>query len=354
MKRQLSFIIRLALCTLHTFLALTASSDVSQSSVTPKTKPTIAVLNTCCLKEKHFETLRAYGNVTIYHGTNTQKDALERLKDINIAIADPYKVSYNRELFEKTPCLKMLTINAIGYNLVDVTAARQHGISVANIAGFCSDSIAEHTMGLMLAVVRKITLGDKLLRESPFEVNSNNPAHDIFLTRNLRGKTLGIIGLGHSGARVAKLAHAFGMNIVAYNRSPKCVEHVTQMSSLEEVLKASDVISLHVPLTQTTENLIGEKELALMKPSAIIINTARGQIINTQALYNALTNKKIAGAGLDVLTEINNSNPLLTLDTIVFTPHSAFCSQESQENMANTLVQNVISFIQDNPINIVN
>ena len=314
----------------------------------------IAVLNACGLREEHIATLSAYGNVLIYDDTDNREKVIERLDGVHVAIANAGKVAFDRELLGQLPYLKLLAITSSGYNQVDVSAARDYGIAVANAAGYSSESVAEHTIALMLAVVRKIPLCDRLIREHPFEVIKNTPTDQQFLSYNLRGKTVGLVGFGHIAKAVAALAHGFGMNVIVYTRSPVQMEQVVMVDSLATLLRDSDIVSLHVPLTSETENLIADKELALMKPSAIIINTARGKIINTEALFHALSSKKIRGAGLDVLAEVDKNNPLLTLDNVVFTPHAAFYAEESRKTLAAILVQNIVSFMQGTPVNIVN
>lgn len=312
----------------------------------------IAILNECFFNDNHLQKLKKLGEVTIYDNTNNEDLAIERLKDVEIAITDCYIAPLNNKVLGSTNNLKLLAINSTGYDLVDLKTATQKGIKVANVPGFSTDAVAEQAIALMFAVNRKIPLGDKNMRLKPFEIDPGDKNQRQYLGFNVRDKTMGVIGLGKIGTRVAELALGLGMKVVAYNRTPKQIENV-KVVSLEELLKTSDVVSLNLALTPDTQNIIGEKELSLMKPSAIIINTARGKHIETQALYKALKEDKVAGAGLDTLADMSTNNPLLTLGNVVFTPHSAFFTEQSLVNVADIIVHNVEAFVKNEPINIV-
>lgn len=321
----------------------------------------IAVLNECFLKDTHLQKLQSLGEVLEYKDTTTEKLAIERLKDVDIALADGMLTPLTQNVFNSTTTLKLVAINTTGFDAVDLESATQKGIKIANAGSYSSEAVAEHTIALMLAVAKKIILADqharlisKRIREA---LHSQDPEHQHahnLLGFELKGKTLGIIGLGNIGCRVAEIASAFGMNVIAYNRSKKNISCISKQVSLEELLKDSDVISLHLPLNKDTEGILSEKELSIMKPTVILINTARGKLINSDNLYEALTNGKIAGAGLDVLDNWSSTDPLFKLKNVVITPHSAFFTQESLENLADTLVTNVESFINGAPQNIVN
>jgi D-3-phosphoglycerate dehydrogenase len=254
---------------------------------------------------------------------------------------------------ESANTLKFLAINSTGYDLVDVVTSKGKGIQVANVPGFSTDAVAEHAFALMLAVSKKVPAGDVVMRRTPFQIDPASQEQRKYLGFNLQGKTLGVVGIGSIGSRVAQIGMGFGMKVLAFNRSEKNVAGIKQVS-LEELLKESDIVSLHLPLTPATENLITAERLQMMKPTAILINTARGKMVDESALMNALQSHKLAGAGLDTIVEWKESNPLLVLDNVVFSPHSAFFTNESLENCANIIVANVKSFIEGNPVNIVN
>lgn len=311
----------------------------------------IVVLNECFLNETHLQRLKKLGDLTVYTDTNSEQSAMERLKSVEIAIADCFIAPLNQTVLSSTNKLQYLTINSTGYDLVDLNAARAKGIKVSNIPGFATEAVAEHTIALMFAVNRRLSQFDPEMRKKPYEVD---PEKDAPLAGfNFTGKTLGVIGLGSIGSRVAELGKGIGMNVFGHNRSQKQIKGI-KMVSLEELLKQSDVVSIHLPLTKETEGIIGEKELAMMKPSAILINTSRGKHVNGKALYNALSNKKLYGAGLDILDEMTENNPLLQLNNITLTPHSAWLTKESFVNLAELVVSNVEAFVQGRPQNLIN
>lgn len=313
----------------------------------------IAILNQSFFNQSHLSALRALGDLTIYENTYTEKEAVERLKGVEIAIADCNIVPLNKKVLESTDVLKFITIKSTGYDLIDVVAAKAKGIRVANVPKFSTEAVAEHSIALILAVCKKIPMGDAMMRKVPFQIDQANKQHKKYLNFNLDGKTLGILGLGNIGLRVAQIGMGFGMKVFAYNRSKKNVSGVKQVS-LEELLKESDIVSLHLPLTPETENLITAERLKMMKPTAIIINTSRGKIVDETALYGALKLHKIAGAGLDVIVEWRKSNPLLKLDNVVFSPHSAFFTNESLSICGDIVVANVKSFVDGKVVNVVN
>jgi lactate dehydrogenase-like 2-hydroxyacid dehydrogenase len=248
----------------------------------------IAILNECFLNESHQERLKKIGNLSIYKDTNSEELAIERLQDIDIAIADCFISPLNRAVLSSTNKLKYITINSTGYDLVDLSAAKEKEIKVSNIPGFATEAVAEHAIALMFAVNRRISQFDLEMKKKPFEVD---PEKDAPLAGfNLAGKTLGVIGLGAIGARVAELGKGLGMKVIAYNRSDKSIRGA-EIVTLEELLKRSDVISIHLPLTPDTQGIIGEKELNMMKPSAILINTARGKHVEKHSIKRFLKTK---------------------------------------------------------------
>lgn len=312
----------------------------------------IVILNECFLNEEHLKELRTLGDVTVYTDTISEKDAIERLKYAEIALVDTFFAPLNKKTFESSKNLKFIALNSTGYDPVDLKAAKEHNIRISNLPGYSTDAVAEHAIALMFATIRKIPLADKEMRIKPFETDPGREAHRKYRGFQLDGKTLGIIGLGSIGIRTASIGRALGMKVIAYNRTPKKIVGIEQ-KELKDILKDSDIVSLHLPLMPGLENMISEQELAMMKPNAVLINTARGKLVNTKALFEALKSKKIAGAGLDMLAEWDTSNPLLTLDNIVLTPHSAYYTEESIRNMGRMILKNVESFINGSPINLI-
>jgi D-3-phosphoglycerate dehydrogenase len=334
--------------------ALLALTSVAAVAGQPA-KPTIAVLNTNgCADERHIDTLRSLGNVIRYDETDTDAKVRERLRNADIAIAQPFTAPLKAQAFASVKRLKLLVVCTTGYDNVDVAAATEHGVLVANTRSYSTESVAEHAIALMLAVSRRIPVADAAMRRKPFEALEGVPEHMPYMGFDLAGKTLGIIGLGRIGSRVAQIAsQGFGMKVLAYDRSPHETPGVT-FASLDDLLKQSDVVSMHLSLSKDTAQMLNAPRLALMKPTAILINTARGKLVDEAALYRALQTGQIAGAGLDTLDDTTANNPLLSLQNVVLSPHSAYFTQESTTRRAEEIVATVKAFVADAPVNIVN
>jgi lactate dehydrogenase-like 2-hydroxyacid dehydrogenase len=244
----------------------------------------------------------------------------------------------------------LLALMSTGYSWVDVKKARSLGISVANIPGYAAEAVAEHLFGLILCVLRKIINSDYAVRKGKWEEGK-------FRVWELNGKTLGIIGLGRIGRRMAEIGQGFGMKVITYNRTPKNLPGVKEVG-LQELLKESDVISINCDINPTSRKLIGQKEFDLMKPTAIIVS-ATWDVIELPALIDALKKKKIWGVGLDVAVEAVTEKfklpeELLKLDNVVLTAHTAYNTQESQIRRVDICIDNIESFLKGKPKNIVN
>lgn len=259
----------------------------------------IAVLNECFLNEDHLKRLKTLGEVLVFNDTTTEEQAIERLKGADIAIWDGFICPPTAKILETTDILKLIVLPHTGYFMVDLEAANKKGVKVANAPGFSKEAVAEMVIGLMFAVNRKIPLMDRDIRENPFESDpGNKEMQNRYWGFDIKGKTMGILGLGRIGSTVAILALGLGMKVIANNRSPRTMDGVEMMSK-EEVLKRADVVSINVTSSTETEKFISEKELSLMKPTAILINVDQGKMVDTEAIYKALSEKKISGAGLD-------------------------------------------------------
>ncbi len=312
----------------------------------------IGILNESFLSPHHLARLKKLGPVSVFENTDSEEKAIVRLAGLDVAIADCFIVPLNARVLSSSS-LKFIALNSTGFDLVDLKAATRHKIKVANAPGFATEAVAEHALGLLLSVCRKIALSDSAVRRHPFQIDPNNPLHRRFLGIELRGKTLGIIGLGAIGSRFAEIGRALGMHVLAYNRSKKKRPNIKYVS-LPVLLAASDVVSIHLPLTDDNTELISKSELALMKPTAILLNTARGRHVNSEALAKAIKGRRLGGAGLDVLDDFSKNNPLLGLDHVVLSPHSAFFTEEALANLAEIVTQNVESFARKKPVNLVN
>lgn len=312
----------------------------------------IVVLNECFLKDEHIARLQKLGELQIFKETTSEEQVIERLKDADIATVDCVVAPLSKNVFDSLSNLKYLTLNSTGYDEVDLVSAKEHNVKVSNIPSYSTEAVAEMAITLMFATNRHITQLNKQMHEDPHEIDPADQNELQLLGFNLQGKTLGIVGLGKIGQRVAEMANGIGMKVIAYNHSEKNIPYVKQVT-LDELLQQSDIVTLHTPLNNTSENMIGENEFALMKLTAIIINTARGKVINQQALIEALKNKTIAGAGIDTLADLDKSNQLFTFENVIVTPHGAWYTKESFENLADTVVENVEAFVNGNPQNLV-
>lgn len=254
----------------------------------------------------------------------------EHIKDAEaILLSTAYKMT--RDVISSASKLKVISRTGVGVDNVDVSAATEKGILVLNTPQANSVSVAEHTVAMIIAISKQLLMYDSELRAGNFKIRRNNKAVDI------DGKTLGLIGCGRIGRFAAeKCRAAFGMDIIGYDPYITEAEGITMYTDIEEVFKRADYISLHIPLTPETKNLVGDKLLSLMKPTAYIINTARGGIIDEQALAQKLKNEEIAGAALDVLESEPPAidNPLLGLKSVILTPHTAALTKECSARVA--------------------
>jgi glycerate dehydrogenase len=287
------------------------------------------------------------------HERSAPAEVDERLRDATIAVTN--KVPIREASLARLPSLKLIAIAATGSDIVDVAAARARGIVVSNIRNYAVATVPEHVFALVLALRRNLVAYRADVEAGKWQAATafcllDHPLHDI------AGSTLGVVGLGALGARVAKLGQAFGMKVMGFDPVAPAFEGVAP-ASVADILRHADVVSLHVPLTPTTRHMIGAAELATMKKSALLINTARGGLVDEAALADALTSGTIAGAGFDVLTKEppDDANPLLALrlPNFILTPHIAWASAEAQQGLADQLVENIEAFVEGRARNIV-
>ncbi|QBM16015.1 glycerate dehydrogenase [Marinobacter sp. JH2] len=278
------------------------------------------------------------------HERTAPEQILGRIRGFDTVLVN--KVVLGREHFEACPDLKTIAVVATGLNNIDLQAAKEHGIAVLNVTSYGRSTVAQHTMALILA------LATRLLDYNRDARNGTWARSEMFCLMDhpimeLEGKTLGILGYGDLGQGVAERAKAFGMEIVLGCRPGQEAGSVDGYPRipLDELLAQADVLSLHCLLTEETRNLIGERELGLMKPTALLINTSRGGLVDESALANALRQGQIAGAGFDVLTEEppRNGNPLLAEDipNLIVTPHSAWASREARQRIVGITAKNL-------------
>ena len=289
-------------------------------------------------------------NVTVYDDT-TNEELPGRIQGADIIVTKEMPVS--AEMIQRFPeSVKLICEAGTGYNNIELEAARKKGITVCNIPAYSTERVAHTAIMMILNLSSTMQVQMKML------ANGN---HDNF-TKNLQvphvevnGKTLGVIGAGHIGKKVIKIAQALDMNILVYTRTPGEDEKGIRYVSLKELLEHSDYVSLHCPLTESTKHMINKETLKLMKPSAFIINTSRGALIDEAALIEALKNGKIAGAGLDVQeTEPpKETSPLYTMENVLLTPHMGWKGLETRQRLVSILADNIKNFLAGNPKNVV-
>ncbi|MBI4064732.1 MAG: D-glycerate dehydrogenase [Elusimicrobia bacterium] len=252
-------------------------------------------------------------------------------------------------VLEKLPKIKIVANFAVGYNNIDVDNATRRNIAVTNTPGVLTQATADLTWALILATVRNIAAGDRYVRQGKFK----GWQPDLLLGLDLPGKTLGIVGLGRIGAEVAKKAKAFGLNVIYCDQYPNqkiADEAGARLVTLEELLKESDIVSLHAPLTKETRHLMDTRRFGLMKPTAYLINTARGPLVDEKALVTALKKRRLAGAGLDVYeNEPRLANGLAKLPNAVLVPHLGSAAYETRLKMARMAADNLIAFFSGQP-----
>ncbi|OLO28651.1 D-glycerate dehydrogenase [Alkalihalophilus pseudofirmus] len=306
------------------------------------------VLVTRDLPGEGIERLREVADVEVHTGKEelTKEQLIQAVADKD-AIISLLVNEIDAAVMDAAPHLKVISNYAVGFNNIDVDAAQERGIIVTNTPDVLTESTADLTWALLLAVARRIPESDRYTREGKFV----GWAPELLLGRTVYGKTLGIIGMGRIGEAVARRAKGFGMNIVYYNRRPLSTEKELELdasyASLEEVISQAEFLSLHTPLTPETRYLIDENELKAMKDTAYLINTSRGPLVNEKALVNALKEKAIAGAGLDVFeNEPAIEEELLNFQNVVLAPHIGSATIETRVEMADLAINNTISILK--------
>ena len=294
---------------------------------------------------------RAFGDVQLCADT-TPANVIERLQGARVAISN--KVVLNAQTLAACPDLKLILVAATGTNNVDLEAARVQGITVANCQGYGTPSVAQHTLGLLLALATRLVDYNKAVADGQWQQAKQFCLLDFPIVE-LEGKTLGLFGHGELGSAVAKLAEAFGMRVLI-GQIPGRPARAGRLT-LDELLPQVDALTFHCPLTEHTRNFIGARELALLKPGAFVVNTARGGMIDEQALADALRSGHLGGAATDVLSvePPRDGNPLLGADIprLIITPHSAWGSREARQRIVGQLAQNAEAFFNGTALRVV-
>ena len=307
-------------------------------------------------RDLDWSALKKLGECHFYDRTpvNDTQKILARIGDAEIVLT--HKTPLTKAIIGKAPNLRYIGVMGDGYDVIDVEAASARGIPVTNVPIYATDAVAQFTFALILEITSHVGLHNRLVHEGRWEASPDFTFWAKKLTL-LAGKTLGLVGYGRIAQKVASIAHAFSMKVVFYDRRPKTHDNqMSQQVSLKELLTTADIISLHVRQAPETLNLIRRETIEQMRPGVIIINTARGKLINENDLALALNQGKIAAAGLDVSQQepIQPDNPLLTAKNCYITPHIAWAPYETREKLLALTIANLTAFLKGTPQNVVN
>lgn len=299
-----------------------------------------------------YERFSKYGDTAVY-GMTSPDEAIERASDADIVLCN--KTPMTKNVIENCPTLKYIGLFATGYNNVDLGAANEHNIIVSNSPAYSTEAVAQHTFALILSFFSNVSRYNDSVKRGDWQ-RSETFSYFTYPVAELSGKTISIIGYGSIGKRVADIAAAFGMNVIIHTRT-KPADCRYKTADFETALKAADVVTIHCPLTVSTKHMIKKETLALMKKNAILINTARGDIVDEEALAAALNNDVIAGAGLDVLScepmSRENVTPLMNAKNCIITPHIGWAPKETRQRLLDIAEINLKSFIENKPVNVV-
>jgi glycerate dehydrogenase len=303
-------------------------------------------------KKLDYSPVSKLAEVTV-HDASSDAEILARVKDQDIVITKELPVGRDL-IMQFPPSVKIICEAGTGYNNIDIAAAKEKGIAVCNVPGYSTEAVAQLVIASMLNLASSLKLQALMLERKNYD---NFTKHLMVPHFEVQGKTLGILGAGSIGQAVIKTALALGMNILTHNRTPKeWGDARIKAVSLEELLKQSDFVSIHSPLTPDTKHLINMDKLKLMKPTAYIINTSRGPIIKETDIIEALKTGVLAGAALDVqeIEPPELTSPLYSLDNVILTPHIGWKTLESRQRLINMMADNIEAFINGSPVNVVN
>lgn len=297
--------------------------------------------------------IAALGKLTAYeHCPDDQDEIIRRCAGAEIILTN--KVAFQAPLLDALPDLKLIVVQATGYNMIDIAAAKERGIAVCNVPGYSTDSVAQLTFAFILEFFSGVREQDDAVKQGCW---TSSPDFTFYARRlfELSGKTLGVFGFGAIGQKVGRIGAEFGMRVLYHCRTPKTVDFA-EFASVERLFAESDVLTLHAPMTPQTKQIVNPENLARMKPDSILINTARGGLVDEAALADALNSGRIAGAGLDVLSKEppHPENPLLHAKNCLITPHVAWASLEARTRLISIVTEIVRSYLNGNLIHQVN
>ena len=290
-------------------------------------------------------------DLVIYDRTQPEQ-VVERCKGAEIVLTN--KVILDAEVLNHLPHLTYIGVLATGYNVVDLEVASRQSITVTNIPAYSTNSVAQMVWAHILNITNRVGHYAEENKNGRWTRSKDFCYYD-YTHSELAGKTIGIVGLGNTGMATARIAQAFGMNVIAYTSKDKLPEEMKKVT-LDELFKSSDIVSLHCPLTNETKELVNKERLDMMKPSAILINTSRGPVVNENDVAAALNEGKIAAFGADVVSvePAKKGNPLLSAKNCFLTPHIAWATKEARQRLIDICIANIKAFLDDKPQNVVN
>jgi len=297
--------------------------------------------------------LKQLGDCTIYDRTAPEQ-MIERAKDAEVVLTN--KVCIREADFDQLPNLKYIGVLATGFNIIDIEAAKAHGVVVTNVPAYSSNSVAQMVFAHLLNISLGVQHYTEQIRQGAWSRSVDFSYQDTPLIE-LHNKKIGIIGLGHIGSKVARIAIGMGMEVFAHtSKSHFQLTPEIHKMDMDEIFRTCDIVTLHCPLTPQTEKLVNAERLATMKPTAILINTSRGQVVDEQALADALNNGTIYAAGIDVMVQEppKADNPLFSARNCFITPHIAWATKEARERLMEITLENIKAYISGSPINVVN
>lgn len=292
---------------------------------------------------ERFADITASGHELMVYPERTEDEdtLIRRASDADIVVVS--NIPLRKRFFESSASLKMISVAFTGFDHIDIRSCTERGITVCNAAGYSTEAVAELAFGMMISLVRDFSRGERLVR--------NGKARGGLIGTELKGKVVGIAGLGRIGSRVGEIASAFGCKVIGYNRSPK---NILPQVSKEELLSQSDIISLHLPLNEDTAGFIDEKAVSLMKDGVVLINTARGGLLSSEALAKGLESGKIRAAATDVYESeppLAPSHPLLKAPNLLMLPHMGYATEESFRARLELMRDNIKAFLDGHPVN---
>lgn len=305
--------------------------------------------------DMNWDSFRKFGEVTAYDRTPYEEDETVRRID-NAQIVLTSKVPITAAVMDRCPNMKYVGVTATGYNIVDVKAARERGVTVTNVPGYGTETVAEFAFALLLHMTRKVAKSEQTVRRGDW-LKSIDFCYLPVTQESLFGKTMGVVGFGQIGRRVAELSKAFGMKVLVYTRHPdtKMESDDIKFVDFDQVLRESDVVSLHCPLTKENQHMMDEEAFKKMKPTAYLINTSRGPLVKEADLKKALEEGWIRGAALDVLEKepMEENCPLIGVKNCVIVPHVAWATNECRSMLLTMLEENIKAYLSGHPIHVV-